>query len=797
MILSEQWLRTWLDLNLTIEEIADCLTMAGLEVSSIQPAAIKFEHVIVGEIKQKKTHPNSDTLFLYQVDVGQDECINIVSTISDLSVSQKLAVALEGAVLPSGKIVKKVTLEGVVSQGLFVSPDSLQLTYYSNQDLPLCFDPLAAIGQSVWDYLHLEDTLLDIELTPNRGDCLSVLGMVRELSALLNISFEQSAQKVIQPKLDNVQRIVIDKACEDDCAHYTGRVIKQVDLTKTVPIWLSERLRKSGIRSVNPIVDVMNYVMLELGQPMHAFDLKKIQGELRVRYANNNETITLLDGKSVSLRSGTLLIADNSEPLALAGIMGGLDSAVTETTQDIFIESAWFSPKSVSSAQRAYGIVSDSAYRFARGVDINLQHTALERATDLLLSIVGGHPGEVVELKIDEKVPSVISLDLDKVYLKRVLGIVIDNNSVTDILNRLGCNPKENETNWELTVPSYRTDIQQPIDIVEEIARVYGYNKIEAEFKEELDNINQKALKKVTTIPEQLGTRLVSLGYQEIITYSFIDEAKHNFVFEGTPPLKLVHPLSQEQSVMKTSGLIGLLDTVKYNQNRQIDTMKLFEKGMRFVPSSQGLKQENYCAAVMVGNRDTESWLSTNQKSDFYDIKGHLENILELIYPEQVKYIPKEYPMLHPGQSASIILNEKEIGFIGALHPRIKNYFGIKDLVFCFEVLFDIFKKKPVVYYQQVSKFPEIRRDIAVIIDEAILADEVIDVVKESAGELLRNTIVFDVYKGKGIPEGKKSIALALYLQHSMRTLVDEEINNVVAKVVKALEGNLQATMRE
>ena len=794
MIISEQWLKVWLDVDLTAKEIADVLTMAGLEISSIKPVSLKFTDVIVGEIKEVTPHPHTDKLFIYKVDVACEHLLDIIST-EAIKVGTKLAVAIEGAILPSGKKVKVVELHGVFSQGVFCGEDLLGINNEESQEKLLIVEDTALGGQNCWDYFYLDDQLLELNITPNRGDCLSMLGVARELATLVDKPFSYKMPAAVAPIIDVKKPVSIAKKCLEQCPHYVGRVLQGVDMQQRTPIWLAERLRRAGVRVINPVVDVMNYVMLELGQPMHAFDLDKINGSLSVRGAYQDEPLTLLNEQSIKLEEGSLVIADDSGALALAGIMGGIDSAVTTKTTDIFLESALFNAESISIAARGYDLSSESSYRFIRGVDPLIQIAAIERATELLLTIVGGNPGAIIESMIPQEIPKKNNIILKRKRLNKVLGLKIDDSLVINILERLNFQPESNSSGWEIIAPSYRYDINDEIDVIEEIARVYGYNKIEGK----LDNI-PLALDRVNkqeSIADKVIDRLASLGYQEVITYSFIDDVKQQKVFPNVDALKLSNPLSQEQSVMRTNGLIGLLNVAEYNSNRQIESMRFFEQGIRFLPVKGKLIQEAYLAGIMTGKKTPELWMEKQKDVDFFDIKGDLENLLQLINPKSVVFDPKVYPMLHPGQSASIKLDNKYIGFVGALHPKLQKFFGIKHPTFCFEVLFDIFSNKPMVFYQELSKFPVIRRDVAIVIEQDLLAQCVLDVVKEAAGSLLKETHVFDVYKGEGIDKNKKSIALALYLQHPMRTLVDKEVNSVVANVVSVLKNKLRATMRE
>lgn len=635
------------------------------------------------------------------------------------------------------------------------------------------------------------DKSIDISITPNRGDCLSVKGIARDLAAITNspllspISLSPIPE-AIPNKLD------IDVQLPEGCPRYAGRVIKQVKASAPTPAWVVDRLQCGGIRTINCIVDIMNYVMLELGQPMHAFDLDTIEQGIIVRQSLPNEKITLLDDSKQTLDDATLIIADKRKPLAIAGVMGGLDSSVTTLTTSIFLESAYFKPQTIARQRQYYQLNSDSSYRFERGVDPAIQLDAIERATALILEIAGGQAGPVTESVSKAHLPIIPVVTLRKERLDRVLGISISSEEVSDILSRLGMLPVLPE--WTVTVPSFRSDISQPEDVIEEVARLYGYDNIplhtpiaelcaESHFSTDVD---LSALKQAFT----------GHGYHEIISYSFIDKDRQSLLDPTITPISLVNPISAEMSVMRTNLWPGLINTLMYNQSRQQTEIRLFETGTCFIPGINGLTQTSRFGGLLSGCSQPEQWGIPSRKADFYDLKGHLESSLTAWLGTNLIFVPGHHDALHLGQTASIIYKDICIGVMGALHPLIIQTLDLPDNVFVFEIDLVFLKNRGKSLIQEVSKYPEIRRDIAILLNQAIPGDKIQATIKASAGDWLKDVFIFDVYHGKGISPGLKSIALALIWQHPTRTLIDEEVATAMQKVTDALKGKLGAELR-
>lgn len=794
MQFSEQWLREWVNPDINTETLVAQLTMAGLEVDSVQPVAAAFNQVFVGQVLSVEQHPDADKLRVCTVNVApvKPEPLTIVCGAPNVSVGMKIPVAVVGATLPNFKI-KKAKLRGQESFGMLCSKAELGLAESADGLMALPDD--APVGMDIREFLQLDDSIIDLDLTPNRGDCLGIAGLAREVGVLNRCDVSAPSMPAIDPVCDDLFAVALQ--APEHCPHYVGRVLRNIDINKISPIWLVEKLRRSGIRSIDPVVDVTNYVLLELGQPMHAFDLDQLQGSIQVRLADKNEKLILLDGQTLELDEDTLVIADENRALAMAGVMGGEASGVTEKSRHIFLESAYFSPIKIAGKARSHGLHTDSSHRFERGVDYQLQRQAIERATALLLDIVGGEPGPVNEVTVAASMPASQDIQLRKARIKRVLGFDMESNEVEDILTRLGmeCQAAEADS-WQVRVPSYRFDITVEEDLLEELGRIYGYDNLPVRMPLAA---MQFAKQSETNVPiSRVRTCLADLDYQEAITYSFVDPELQALIDPDTAPLKLANPISAEMSVMRTSLWPGLLKAMIHNQNRQQNRIRLFEIGTRFVPTGDGLKQETVLSGVVKGPRDQEGWSNNKQSVDFYDIKGDLETVLGLGGRAQDwQFQAGERLALHPGRCANILKNGQNIGSIGELHPNIQRELQINGSIYLFEL--DLFEmiKGVLPGFTELSKFPEVKRDIAIIVDESINAEQAIKCVQASGGACLQNVSVFDVYQGKGIDPGKKSLALTMTFQHVSRTLNESEINEQLGQVVTVLKHQLNAILRD
>lgn len=793
MIFSEQWLREWVSPSVSTEELGHRLTMAGLEVDAIEPVAGEFSNVVVGKVLSVAKHPDADKLKVCTVNVGESEPLQIVCGASNVTVSMRVPTALVGATLPGGLKIKKGKLRGELSYGMLCSAVELGLAEQADGLMPLASD--AEPGMDIREYLNLNDVSIELAITPNRGDCLGMMGLARETGVLFNI--DTCLPDMTAVKASSDEKLTVAVQANEACPRYVGRVIRNVDMTQETPLWMQERLRRSGLRAINPVVDVTNYVLLELGQPMHAFDMDTLHGGVWIRHAIRNESLTLLDGNRVDLTPETLIIADVKGPLAIAGIMGGEKSGVTTKSKHLFLESAFFAPLSIAGRARSYGLHTDSSHRFERGVDPEIQVMAIERATSLLLDIVGGEAGPVIEVVSKVNIPTRQSIKLRASRIRRVLGLEVDAASITEILTRLGMSVETvSEGVWLVKPPSFRFDIALEVDLIEEVGRIVGYDNIPATATK--SQLGMSALDESVISLRRIRQRLVDRGYQEVVTYSFIDPALQKRFSPSQSAVALSNPLASDMSVMRTSLLPGLLETVKYNLNRQQDRVQIFECGIKYMLQGTEINEENTLSFVVSGNVTNLHWDVEKRSFDYYDMKADIEALLEMAGTmDGVVFSAAENPVLHPGQTARMTRNDEEIGWIGALHPALAQEMGLPDGVICCECRLDSLQKGAIPQLKAVSKYPSIGRDIAIIVDDAITAKKVRECIIKAAGEYLINLELFDVYSGKGIDSGRKSLALGLTLQASSRTLTDEDVEGVMNNVLNALRTECSANLRE
>ena len=791
MKISEQWLREWVSPRLDTQTLAERLTLAGLEVGSIQPAAPKLDRVVVGEILAVAPHPAADNLRLCRVRVGKGAEIDIVCGAANAAAGMKTPVALPGARLPNGVAIEKSEIRGSVSHGMLCSAAELGLEE-SSQGLML-LGVGAKPGTPLEKYLALDDRILEIELTPNRGDCLSVAGIAREVAALTGAKLSAPKIKGIPAKSRRQIRVALD--APPDCPRYVGRAIEDIDPRAVTPDWMKERLRRAGVRSIHPVVDVTNYVMIELGQPMHAFDLEKLHGVVRVRRARSGESVTLLDGKQLRLEEGALLIADDHAPLALAGIMGGADSAVGAGTRQIFLESAFFRPETISARARALGLQTESSQRFERGVDPRLQRAAIERATALLCAIAGGKPGPVIERTAARYLPKRRPILLRRTRLTQMLGMELPPRQTGAILTRLAMRTTTTAQGWRVSPPLYRFDIGREIDLIEEVARLYGYQQLPS--RRPRIEMATAPVSEARVGVARLRALLADRDYQEVITYSFIDPTLHGLIDPHTEALPLANPISSDMAVMRTSLWPGLLRTVEYNRNRQQTRLRFFELGRCFVPGQKDIAQDLMLGGAVTGAAHAEQWGLAGREADFFDVKADVEALFALAHAShEFRFHPATHPALHPGQAAEIRRGEEHVGWLGALHPQIQTKLGLDQVVILYELRFSVLQEAEIPVFREVSRFPAIRRDLALIVDEQVPAQTVLDCVAKTAGALLVNLELFDEYRGKGIDSGRKSLALGLTLQESSRTLKETEVETLMDHVVSTLASELGAQLR-
>ncbi|WNN46238.1 phenylalanine--tRNA ligase subunit beta [Winslowiella toletana] len=795
MKFSELWLREWVNPAISSEALSDQITMAGLEVDGVDAVAGAFHGVVVGEVVECGQHPNADKLRVTKVNVGGERLLDIVCGAPNCRQGLKVAVATVGAVLPGDFKIKAAKLRGEPSEGMLCSFSELGISDDHAGIIELPAD--APVGSDIREYLQLNDNTIEISVTPNRADCLSIIGVARDVAVLNQLPLSEPAIEPVAATLNETFPIRVEAG--EACPRYLGRVVKGINVKAATPLWMREKLRRCGIRSIDPVVDITNYVLLELGQPMHAFDLDRIDSAIVVRMAEEGETLTLLDGNEVKLNSDTLVIADEKQALAMGGIFGGAHSGVNEETQNVLFECAFFSPLSITGRARRHGLHTDASHRYERGVDSALQHKAIERATRLLLDICGGEAGPVIDVTNQAALPKAASITLRREKLDRLIGHVIADHQVTDILQRLGCKVTTGSGEWQAIAPSWRFDMQIEEDLVEEVARVYGYNNIPdvpvhaslVMTKHREANLSLKRAKAM----------LVDKGYQEAITYSFVDPKIQALLHPGEENLLLPSPISADMSAMRLSLWSGLLSAVVYNQNRQQGRVRLFESGLRFVPDTQanlGIRQDLMLSGVLSGNRYEEHWDLARQTVDFYDLKGDLESVLDLTGKlESIEFRAEANPALHPGQSAAIYLRGEKIGFIGVVHPELERKLDLNGRTLVFELLWDKVADRVLPEAREISRFPANRRDIAVVVAENVPAADIITECKKVGVNQVVGVNLFDVYRGKGVNEGEKSLAISLILQDTSRTLEEEEIAATVARCVEALKERFQASLRD
>ncbi|MFL7864874.1 phenylalanine--tRNA ligase subunit beta [Vibrio cincinnatiensis] len=795
MKFSESWLREWVNPAVTTDELTHQITMAGLEVDDVLPVAGTFTGVKVGHVVECGQHPDADKLRVTKVDVGEEELLDIVCGAPNCRQGLKVAVATVGAVLPGDFKIKKAKLRGQPSHGMLCSFSELGIDVESNGIMELADD--AVIGTDFREFLTLDDVTIDVDLTSNRADCFSLRGMAREVGVLNRADVVEPAVSPVVPTIDT--NISIEVKAPAACPRYLGRIVKNVNVQAQTPLWMQEKLRRCGIRSIDPIVDITNYVMLEQGQPMHAFDLAKIEGGIVVRLAEQGEKLTLLDGSEAELNADTLIIADHNKALAIAGIFGGEHSGVNSETKDVLLECAFFAPDHIRGRARSYGLHTDSSMRYERGVDYALQFTAMERATQLLIDICGGEVAPVVAAESDADLPKPNTVALRRTKLGNLLGHHIADADVVEILQRLGMSVETTTEGWMATAPTWRFDIAIEQDLVEEVGRIYGYDNIPNQAPAAALNMN---LHKEANLPlKRVRDLLVDRGYHEAITYSFVEPEQQKLIVPDVEPLILPNPISADMSAMRLSLIQGLLNTVVHNQKRQQPRVRLFEQGLRFIPdqaAENGMRQESMLAGVISGTRSEEHWNIETATVDFFDLKGDVEAILELTANGKAyRFAAAKHPALHPGQSAAIMLDGKEIGVIGTVHPELERKFGLNGRTIVFEIEWSAINSKVIPEAVALSKFPSNRRDIAVVVDQTIASGDIVDACRVAGGELLKEAKLFDVYVGKGVAEGKKSLAIALTLQSSERTLEEADIAAAVENIVKAVVEQFSATLRD
>lgn len=793
MRVSEAWLRNYVNPDLDTDQLVSQLTMAGLEVDSITPAAADFKGVLIGEIITAEPHPEADRLQICQVNIQAEKPLQIVCGAPNARVGLRAPLAVEGALLPGGLKISRTELRGITSEGMLCSAKELGIDDGTNGLLEL--PASAPLGLNIRDFLGLDDNVIEVDLTPNRADCLSMEGIAREVALLNTLDLSKgSEQQAVAVSCDN--KLPVELEAPAACPRYLGRYIKGINRSQETPHWLKERLRRSGIRSLDPVVDVTNYVLIELGQPLHAFDADQVDGGIVVRMARPGEKIALLNGQELELHEDALVIADHNKPLALAGIMGGSESAVSENTRDIFLESAFFTPTLIAGKARRYGLNTDSSHRYERGVDPDLQLRAIERASQLIMEIAGGSAGPIQHVVNQEHLPKRDTILVRRSRISRILGLEIEPDRINDILTRLNFSPRPTEEGWLITPPGFRFDISIEADIIEEIGRVYGYNHLPRKYPTVPIAMAEESEQQLNL--DRVKDQLVDRGYQEAITYSFVEPGLQQLIEPEIPHLALKNPISNELSIMRTTLWTGLLDTAIKNTNRQHNRIRLFESGLKFTRNTDGIEQKPSIAGLAIGSVYPEQWGEGSKGVDFYDIKGDIEALVALTgRSQELEFIPGRHSALHPGQTAEIRLDGAFIGWVGMLHPRLEKELGFEQKLFLFELDQEKLLSRKVPKFKTLSRFPQMRRDIAVIVDETVKVADLVQSVRGQSGEILREIILFDVYRGTGVEPGRKSIALGLIWQDNAETLTDSRVDEAVSKAVLNLTREFDAHLRD
>lgn len=794
MLVSHAWLRDWVTTRHAISEIGECLTLGGLEVASVHPASpnLPKKYVVVGRVVQSEPHPNAHLLKVCQVEVGKRSMLTIVCGAANVAVGKKVPVAMVGAKLPTLEIQARM-IKGIESAGMICSTFELGLEEASDGIMLLHSD--APVGMSINEYLDLSDSVFDIELSPNRGDCLSTLGIAREISALSGA--ELRTNKISKTRAVNNVHLPITLDAPNLCPRYVGRALCNVDMSTDTPDWMKERLRRSGLRYVNLVVDVTNYVMLEIGQPLHAFDMERLAGGIIVRMAKPNEKLQLLDGNTVKLNRGHLVIADHKKVVALAGIMGGQNSAISSSTRHVYLEAAFFPAVAVLGKAREFGLHTDASHRFERGADPALQADAIERATELLVALAGGEAGPVSDVQNQKWMPKVAKIHLKNTEVGRILGHSVPAETITAILEKLGMKIAADNAGWSVTVPSWRSDITGAHDLVEEVGRVYGLDKIPPHLPTAAASTRKHPENHIAVIT--LKQKLVERDYFEAITYSFVDpKLQARLLGEKHNAINLNNPIADNMSIMRGSLWTGLLEAVRFNSNYQHKRVRLFEFGNVFFQHGCGHKYQEVSrlAGAITGTVLPRQWGTSPREVDFFDIKDDLLVLTGHIVAD-ISFAPTEHPALHPGRSAVIRLSGNDVGYIGQLHPSHQQWLGIDQSVYLFEINVAVLETMSLPKFTMVSKYPAVHRDLAIMVNLTVTVERVLEVMRAASDNLLVELELFDIYIGDQVDKNKKSFAFHLTFQSQSGNLTADNIDQRIERIMGALRQELNAQLRK
>ncbi len=790
MKFSESWLRTFVDPKLSRDELSHLLTMAGLEVEELAAVAPAFDQVVVAQVLEVVKHPDADRLNVCQVDIGDGAPKQIVCGAPNVAAGLKVPCALPGAGLPGDFKIKVAKVRGIESSGMLCSAKELGIAEEADGLLVLPAD--APVGQSIRQYLDLDDALFELKLTPNRADCLSLLGVAREVGAITGTPVAFPSVAEVPASIAEQREIVLDAA--EACPLYFGRVIQGVNARAATPEWMKRRLERSGIRSISALVDITNYVMLELGQPLHAFDQAGLDGKIHARMARPGEKLLLLNEQTIDIADDVLVIADDTKVLAMAGIMGGEESGVTLDTTTLFLESAFFAPKAIAGRARRYGFSSDASHRFERGVDFGGTRRAIERATALILEVCGGAAGPVTSA--EAPLPARRPVKLRTARAEKVLGLPLGADKIAELFTGLALSFERNGDEFLVTPPSWRFDIEIEEDLIEEIARLHGYDNIPAHApRGVLEMLVQPEAQRPAWAVRHL---LADRGYQEVVNFAFVEEAWEADFAANTNPIRLANPIASQMAVMRSSLIGGLVANLVTNLKRKQARVRLFEVGRSFHRDAAaqpvaGFRQPWKLAGLAFGGALPEGWGSGGRKVDFFDVKGDLEALLA---PAVLRFEKLNHPALHPGRAARVLLGEREIGCLGELHPEWVQKYDLTQAPIVFELEMEALKDVRLPAYAEVSKFPPVIRDLAVLVDQKLELQTLLDTLKTSAPGIVQDVQLFDIYAGKGVPENQKSLAFRIVMQDTQRTLQDSEVDAAMQQVMSCLEQAFGAQLR-